>query len=285
MDAREAERSSRPHSQAGRRPVPERRDVAPGGATHTIAHTNPKEDFMHRKTGAAIVAGLLALPATTQAHVSVHPNVVPAQANVTLTLRVPNESDTASTTRLDVQMPPGFLDVAVDAPGWQVHKVTEKLAKPIKTDEGTITTQIREIKLSGGRIAPGRFGQFAFLTQVPDRAGTILTFKTVQYYSDGKVSRWIGPPQSDAPAPTIDLTKAGGVIEDVAGGEAGPPAGLTGTPASTTSNTTGPASRTVVEKHTGASKGLGIAALVIALLALLAGLAALAAPRRKAANP
>jgi uncharacterized protein YcnI len=236
---------------------------------------------MHRKQkiGAVSAAVLVALPAVAQAHVSIHPNVVPAQANVALTLRVPDESDTASTNRLDVLFPPGFLDVAVDAPaGWQVTKTTEKLAQPITTDDGTITTQIREISLRGGRIAPGRFGQFSFLTQVPDRAGSVLTFKAVQYYSDGKVMRWIGAPKSDNPAPTIDLTKAGGVIEDVAGSEAGPAAGLTGAPAIAATRT----ASTVVEKHTGASKALGIAALVVALLALLAGLGAFVAPRRKA---
>jgi uncharacterized protein YcnI len=228
---------------------------------------------MHRRLtviALSITTGAFALPIAAQAHVSLHPNVVPAEANVALTLRVPNESDTASTTRVDIQFPPGFLDVAADTPpGWSVSKVTEKLAKPVKTDEGTITTQVREVRLTGGRITPGHFGQFTLAVAVPARPGTVLAFKTVQHYSDGTVTRWIGPASSENPAPTIDLTNAGGVIEDVAGGEAGPPAGLTGTPTQAT-----PAAAVV--KNKGASKGLAIAALIIGGLGLATGLAALA---------
>ena len=104
----------------------------------------------------------------------------------------------------------------------------------------------------------------------------MLTFKTVQTYSDGKVVRWIGAPDSDQPAPTIDVTAKGGVLQDVAGGEAGPgplPA------ASSTKAATPAATRTVVEKKSSSST-LAVIALIVGLLGLVAGGAGLAAARR-----
>jgi hypothetical protein len=56
-------------------------------------------------------------------------------------------------------------------------------------------------------------------------AGRSLAFKTIQYYSNGKVIHWIGPPSAEYPAPTINVTAKGGVVQEVAGGEAGPVAG------------------------------------------------------------
>jgi uncharacterized protein len=111
----------------------------------------------------------------------------------------------------------------------------------------------------------------------------VLTFKTVQTYSNGQTVRWIGPPDADQPAPTIDITAKNGVIQDVAGGEAGPPAGLTG--ASTGAQrpaTSAPAATKVVEKGGGASKGLAIAALVLGIVGTVLGGAALLRRRRTA---
>lgn len=70
------------------------------------------------------------------------------------------------------------------------------------------------------------------------------------------------------------MTAAGGVIQDVAGHEAGPAAGQTG------AGTPATAAATSTQSSSGASKGLGIAALIIGALGLIAGLAALAVARR-----
>lgn len=229
---------------------------------------------MKKQTAVAVAAGALALPTAAQAHVSVHPNVVPAGANATLNLRVPNEQDKASTVGVDIQVPPGFLDVSVGDPNWKVKLGTQKLAKPVHTDDGTVTEEVRTVSLTakpGAGIAPGYFGQIPLAVEIPDDdAGKVLTFKVVQTYSNGQKVRWIGTPDSDTPAPTIDVTKTGGVIEDASGSEAGPPA----TPPDST------ASKPTETKTEGASKGLGIAALIVGALGLLAGLAALATRRR-----
>jgi hypothetical protein len=87
---------------------------------------------------------------------------------------------------------------------------------------------------------------------------------------------WIDPSLSaEHPAPRINVTAKGGPIEDIAGEEAGPTAGQTGTGQSTPAP-----SQTVANTTAGASKGLGVAALILGVLGLIAGLAALAAARR-----
>lgn len=227
---------------------------------------------MLRKTilAGATVSVVLTLPAAAQAHVSFHPNAVPQGAFATLTLRVPSEQENADTTKIAIQLPSGFSDVTADPPaGWSYTTKTRKLATPIKTDEGEIDTEITEIDFTGGRIPPEQFAQFPLSVVIPGKAGDVLTFKTVQTYSNGKVSRWIGPPSSESPAPTIDVTAAGGPLQDIAGGEAGPP--VTVPAASTTAKTAKTTTVTVQQGSSGASKGLGIAALVIAIIALILG--------------
>ena len=233
---------------------------------------------------ALAAAALVALPATAQAHVSLHPNVIPAGANATVNLRVPNEQEKAATVKVAVKFPPGFLDViSADMPGWTVDVQTEKLATPVKTDEGTVTTQVTKVvwtaKSASDGGPPGRFINVSFLTAFPDQAGKVLTFKTVQTYSNGDVSRWIGTPESESPAPTLDVTAAGGALQDVAGSETGPPAPAK-LAAATGGATVTATKTTVVKPSDGASKGLGIAALIAGLLGVLLGGIALARARR-----
>ncbi len=219
------------------------------------------------------LAGFALITASAEAHVSFHPNVLPAGANATLDIRVPNEMDNANTDKLVVQVPPGFIDIATQPiPGWTAQTKTRKLAQPVQTDSGPVSEEVSEIIWTGsgsGNIPPGGFQNFPISTQIPDQAGHVLTFKVLQYYDNGKVVRWIGPESSDNPAATIDVTDANGVLQDVAGSEAGPPA-IDQLPSSGGSSSS----------SGGASKGLGITALVVGALGLLAGGIALLRTRR-----
>ena len=101
-------------------------------------------------TALAAAIGLLT-PAAASAHVSIHPNAVPTGANATLDIRVPTESDTAKTVKLQVKFPPGFIGVSTQPPpGWTAKVLTSKLAKPVQTDEGPIDTQVSEVQWTGG---------------------------------------------------------------------------------------------------------------------------------------
>jgi periplasmic copper chaperone A len=132
-----------------------------------------------------------------------------------------------------------------------------KLAKPITTDEGDkLTEQVSQVTWSGGKIAPGQFQDFPVSVQMPDKAGSSLTFKALQTYDNGKVVRWIGAPDSEEPAPQVKVTSASGDQAAAA------------TPAAST------------EESDGDSKALPIIALIVGALGLLAGGAALLSRRR-----
>jgi uncharacterized protein YcnI len=233
---------------------------------------------MRRVALAAAAALALLVPAAAQAHVSLHPNEVPTGSFATLDIRVPNEMEKANTVKLAVQVPPGFLDISTEyMPGWTSKVLTSKLAKPVQTDDGEVTEQVREIIWTGdgsqGKIPPGQFLNFPISTEVPGKAGEELTFKVLQYYDNGEVVRWIGGPDSEEPAPKIDVTTAGGVLQDVAGSETAPPSPSAAP--SESSEFSGSSSTS-----DSASKGLGVAALIVGALGLIAGGAALIRSRR-----
>ncbi len=236
---------------------------------------------MRRIALPAVVACALLVPAAAQAHVSLHPNEVPVGSFATLGIRVPNETDNANTVKLAVQFPPGFIDVSTEyMPGWSAEVKTTKLAKPVQTDGGEVTEGVEEIVWTGhgseGKIPPGQFLSFPISTEIPGKAGEELTFKVLQYYDDGEVVRWIGPPSSEEPAPQVDVTAEGGVLQDVAGSETAPPSPATASSESAeSSSSSGSGSDS-------ASKGLGVAALIVGALGLLAGGAALVQSRRRA---
>ena len=238
---------------------------------------------MHRKTIVVAVAAacVIALsPGAAQAHVSLHPNAIPAGSFVTTNIRVPNEESHASTTAVQVKLPGGVLS-ALGAPpaGWRFSAKTKKLAKPIKTDDGLVTTETTEVSFTGGRILPGDFENFPLTLSIPDSAkqGDVLAFPTVQHYSNGHIGRWIGAASADMPAPTVDIIAPGGALLDVTGGDAGPPATLPANLIGDAGSTAAPAA-TAAKKQ---SNGLAIVALIVGALGLVLGAGALAASRRK----
>jgi periplasmic copper chaperone A len=237
--------------------------------------------MLKRTAPFCVAAVALLLPAAAQAHVSVHPNTVPEGAFATLNIRVPGEEENAYAYKVDTLLPPGFTSVDIqNVPSWSAKVVTKKLAKPIQTDDGPVTEEVSQVIWTGdksvdGRLDNGTFMQFPLSIAMPEHiAGKSLALKTLEYYSNGKVVHWIGAPNAEFPAPTVNITAKGGVLQDVAGGEAGPaPGEVPGAevaPSSTSSSSSG------------ASEGLGIAALIVGALGLLAGGAALVKSRRTA---
>ncbi|MFZ1154772.1 MAG: YcnI family protein [Solirubrobacteraceae bacterium] len=243
---------------------------------------------MRPRTIAALLAtATLSISGVAQAHISLHPNTIPAGAFVTLNVRVPGEQEHAYAYKVDMQVPPGFTEIDTqNVPGWSVKEVIVKPATPIQTDEGPVDEEVSQVIWTGdrsvlGRLENGTFIQFPLSIAMPtDLVGQSLAFKTVQYYSNGKVIHWIGPPSAEFPAPTVNVTAKGGVIEDVAGGEAGPapgqtPAGQSGGAPSANVSSSGGAS-----SQGGTSNGLAITALVVGALGLVAGVGGLLAARR-----
>jgi uncharacterized protein YcnI len=166
-------------------------------------------------TIAAALAAALALPAAAAAHVTVQPAQAPAGGFARLDVRVPNEDPSKATTKVEVQMPPGFAEASYEpVPGWRVAVAKRRLAVPVKTDEGdTLTEEVSRLTFTatGNGIEPGQFQDFGLSVGLPDRpVGTKLTFKALQTYAGGKVVRWIGAPGSAEPAPQVELVSAAG---------------------------------------------------------------------------
>lgn len=245
------------------------------------------ENMKARKVAVGLVATVLALPATAGAHISLHPNTIPAGAFATLDLRVPGEQEGAHVTRVDVLFPAGFVGVDYEnVSGWATKVIESRLARPIQEDGETIDTEVSQIVWTwtgpSGKVDNGQFIDFPLSVAIPDNAaGRALEFRTVQSYSNGQVVHWIDPSlEAEHPAPRINITAKGGVIEEVAGDEAGPTAGEVPSGRSAAAPV---AATSAKPSSSGASKGLTIAALVIGALGLVAGAAALMASRRRPA--
>jgi len=155
----------------------------------------------HTVLASALVAVALLLSALPAgAHVEIDPESAPRGSLSVLNFVVPNESDSASTTQLEIQFPAGkkITTAAVQPlPGW-----TANVEKSSDT--------VQRIVWTGGSFGPGEFQQFAIRVGLPDR-GKKLEFKAIQTYSDGEVVSWIqrsvkGAPEPEHPAPVLELT-------------------------------------------------------------------------------
>ncbi|MGQ5633988.1 MULTISPECIES: YcnI family copper-binding membrane protein [unclassified Streptomyces] len=217
-----------------------------------------------RRAGAvaALSAATVLLAAgAASAHVTVHPeSYAKGATDGVLTFRVPNEEDSASTTKVQVFLPTDHpvLGVLVHPQdGWTAKVTTTRLKTPVKTDDGTITEAASEITFSGGKIGAGQYEDFnVAFGQLPDDTST-LVFKTLQTYSDGKVARWIEEPagggdEPENPAPVLKLT---------AGDTASAPA----------KTATATAGAKAADASDSTARGLGIAGLVVGVLGLAAG--------------
>jgi uncharacterized protein len=144
----------------------------------------------------AAVAGfaLIATASPAFAHISVDPTRVVKGSEVVLTFHVPNESETAKTTKIEMQMPKdspfGIVSIEPVA-GWTATPTTTKLDQPIVTDDGTVDEAVTSIAWDGGSIAPGDFQDFKVMVGPVPTDVESLSFPTVQTYDDGTTVSWV----------------------------------------------------------------------------------------------
>jgi uncharacterized protein YcnI len=214
---------------------------------------------------AAVMA--LALAPAAAAHVTVQPEQAPAGGFTRLDVRVPTERDNASTTKVEVQFPPGFLSVSTEpVPGWNAEITMRKLDKPVEQFGERVTEEVDRLILTANgeanAIGPGEFQDFGLSVGVPDKPNATLRFPAVQTYSNGEVVRWIGPPDSEEPAPQVELTAAepeGGASDEQAAQQQAPAA----------------------SDDDDGSNTLSIIALIVGIAGLAAGVGALLMARRR----
>jgi len=239
------------------------------------------------RAAGVLAAGTIAVVATAlpaSAHVTMSPSSAPAGGYTTLALKVPTESDTASTTKLDVAFPTDAPIASVSVQpkaGWTYEVRRGAPSKPVVTDDGDkVNEVVNEIIWTAAAgspgIRPGEFDTFVVSAgPLPEGVGSIA-FKTLQTYSDGEVVRWIdtaaaGQPEPEHPAPTLTLTAAAA--------DSGTGATAAATPATAAS---GASAASAASSSDDTARGLGIAGLVVGLLGLAAAGAALATSRRRA---
>jgi uncharacterized protein YcnI len=193
--------------------------------------------------------------------VTVNPDEWEAGGFARFAVRVPNERDNADTIEVTVQFPESVISASFQpVPGWERTVEMVQLDEPIEEEgEEPITERIGSVTWSGGTIAPGEFQEFGVSFRVPETVGEELAFPALQMYSGGEIVRWIGPPESDMPAPLVTVLPA----EEEGAAAAEQPAAP--------EEQAAPAA--AVEEDDG--NGLAIAALVLAIAGLAAGLAAL----------
>ncbi len=220
----------------------------------------------------------LAIAAPAAAHVSVSSAAAVQGGYSTVTFKVPNESDDASTTKLEVNLPQDAPVASVSVrpvPGWTAVAEKAKLATPLEAHGTQITEAVSKITWTASgdaAIKPGEFQTFD-VSMGPLPQAEQMVFKSLQTYSDGTVVRWIDEPSTDgtepeSPAPVLKLAAAAaeGATAPATGPAAAPPA------AEEKSSDLG----TVLG---GTGIALGLAGLILGLLAYRR------ASRRAAASP
>lgn len=222
-----------------------------------------------RVGAAASLGALLLLPTTTaDAHVRVAADKTAPGSFSALTFRVPNESATAGTIKLSVQLPQetAFLYVSSKpVPGWKAVTTEATLPKPVESEGTTLTKAVRTVTWTadkGTQIAPGEYQEFSLSVGPLPAVGTVLLPAT-QTYSDGEVVAWdeptpAGGTEPEYPAPELVITDAGTATAA--------PAAAGSTPAATTAASVGAGPDGVARALGGAGLALGLAALVVAVL-------------------
>jgi periplasmic copper chaperone A len=226
---------------------------------------------------ALVGAIVCTLAAPAWAHVTVDPPSAPKGGTVKLSFLAPNEEQGTKMTELQVSFPTPpqtpIPTVTVEAkPGWTVTVTNTKLAKPLVTDDGSITDIVSEVdwkaKTAADAIAPGQFGEFTIDADgLPDNENQVV-FKAIQTYANGDVVKWIDPvtaggPAAEHPAPILVLTN---------------PTGESATP-----TTTAPTSTTAVAAPStkdNSARALAIIAIALGAVALLLATGAMMRKRR-----
>lgn len=217
---------------------------------------------------ATAVVGALAVAAPVSAHVTVNPREATQGGYARVVFRAPTESDTASTTKLEVHFPedvPLTSARVQPVPGWTAEITREPLDEPVEGGHGTIATErIAVITWTAddedAALGPEEFGEFP-VSMGPLPEVDQLVFPSLQTYSDGSVVRWIELPEDGAelerPAPVLTLLPRG-------------------EPAATSDEAGEDAEEEGVSVSASAEDSGGSAGVWLGLAGLLAGLAGLA---------
>ncbi|HEX4248126.1 MAG TPA: YcnI family protein [Pseudonocardia sp.] len=239
--------------------------------------------------GGAILLTLLGA-GMAEAHVTAQPGWATQGGYAVVALRVPTESESAGTVKVELTLPAQhpIADVlTTPMAGWTSHIGKVAVNPPLRTDDGTVSEVAHTITWTaqpGKRIEPDQYADFdVSLGPLPTDASQ-LVLPVVQTYDDGTVVNWdqpraAGAPEPEHPAPTLTLLAAGAA--GAGGGAGGHGAG--GSPATlavaTADTDAASGSDSLARWIGGAGLLFGVIALVIA-----AGVAGRAGRTRRRPN-
>jgi uncharacterized protein YcnI len=236
--------------------------------------SSTRRSALRAGTVTAVAAAVIVVGATPAlAHVTAQADGQAEQGGYSvISLRVPTESDTAGTVKLQATLPMDHPITSVRTTpraGWTATMTKAPLNPPIERNGRTITEAVNTVTWTadpGTRIAPGEFADFPLsLGPLPtDTDQHVLP--AVQTYDNGEVVAWDQPPAADGseperPAPTVALTPP---ADDAAAAPA-PAAGTSGADPSSTDTT---------------ARWLGGAGLLVGALGLGVGAGAVLRSRR-----
>jgi uncharacterized protein YcnI len=209
--------------------------------------------------------------AGAQAHVRVHADSTVSGSFSQLSFRVPNESATAGTTKVEVTLPQDtpFLSVSTKpVTGWTATVTEQPLPAPVTVGGTTVTKAPRTVTWeaqSGLRLEPGQYQDFDISVGPLPAAGT-LRLPARQTYSDGTVVSWdqtapAGGPEPEHPAPAVVVVAAATTASTASG-----PGAASGTAGATTNRADTTSSGSSTSNTDPLARVLSVVALVVALL-------------------
>lgn len=164
--------------------------------------------------GAAGLLLAVAAPLAASAHVTIDPASAEPGSYTVLTVKVPNESATASTNRVEVALPTDtpFSSVRyVPVPGWSAELVRTTLPEPVTVGDNEITEAVTSVVWTaeaGSEIGNGQLQQFELSVGPVPGTGSI-ELPATQTYTDGEVVEWNEEGEdAEYPAPVLYINDA-----------------------------------------------------------------------------
>lgn len=168
----------------------------------------------------AVVAAVVVSAGRASAHVSVSPTQAAQGGFAVLTFRVPNERETAKTTKIQLYFPtttPIIGATVRQTAGWTGQVVRGPLPAPVVVNGTTLSQAVTSItwtaKDDTSAIGGSDYQEFG-VSVGPLPTTDRVVFKALQTYDDGQLTRWIeepaeGQPEPEPPAVVLHLTAAG----------------------------------------------------------------------------
>lgn len=178
---------------------------------------------------AATAAIALSLAAPASAHVGASVTDASAGAYTIATFSVPHGCEDSPTTRIEIQVPESVLSVtATRNPYYELETRIAQLDEPVTDGHGNeVTERVASVVYTAETPLPdGQRDTFELSFQVPDAAGEVLAWPTIQTCEEGSTD-WTqvaadgqDPDELETPAPSFEILPAASSGDGHSGGAA-----------------------------------------------------------------